>query len=159
MLRAAEAEDLQYFYRLYMHPDINPFLLYDPMSLEDFTPIFQELLVKKVLYVFMADEQAAGMCKLIPQEYRNAHMAYLGGVAIDPALGGKGYGRMMLEEVLDWARQRQLRRVELSVAVSNERAIRLYEKVGFQQEGILRKYTWFRPENRFIDEIMMSWIN
>lgn len=159
MLRPAEAEDLQYFYRLYMHPDINPFLLYDPMSLEDFTPIFQELLVKKVLYVFLADGQAAGMCKLIPQEYRNAHMAYLGGVAIDPALGGKGYGRMMLEEVLDWARQRQLRRVELSVAVSNERAIRLYEKVGFQQEGVLRKYTWFRPENQFIDEIMMSWIN
>lgn len=159
MLRPAEAEDLHYFYRLYMHPSINPYLLYDPMPLDAFTPIFEELLSKQVLYVFLVEGQAAGMCKLIPQQYRNAHMAYLGGVAIDPDFAGRGYGQQMLEEVLQWARERQLRRVELSAAVSNERAIRLYEKVGFQREGILRQYTWFRPDNRFIDEVLMSWIN
>lgn len=159
MLRPAEANDLNYFYRLYMHPDINPYLLYDPMSLEEFTPVFQDLLSKQVLYVFLVEGQPAGMCKLIQHQYRNAHMAYLGGVAIDPALAGRGYGQKMLEEVLNWARERELRRVELSTAVTNERAIRLYERVGFQREGVLRKYTWFRPENQYLDEVLMSWIN
>jgi putative acetyltransferase len=44
------------------------------------------------------------------------------------------------------------------VATENVRAIELYKKVGFETEGILRKYTYLKREQRFLDELLMSYI-
>jgi len=57
-----------------------------------------------------------------------------------------------------WVKDRRLRRIELSVAHINEKAIRLYEKTGFQKEGVLRDYCWLKSENRYMDEVMMAYI-
>jgi putative acetyltransferase len=62
----------------------------------------------------------------------------------------------MLEEILALGRERGLLRIELSTATINERAIRLYEKMGFEKEGILRKYTYLKSEDRFLDEVLMA---
>ena len=158
MLQPATLQDAAYFYSLYMHPAINPYLLYDPMPEKDFQPVFEDLIQKGVLYIFIADGIAAGMCKIIPHAYRNAHMMYLGGVAIHPDHGGKGYGYTMMQEIIQFARDKGLRRIELSTSVENAVAIRLYERVGFAIEGRLRNYTWFKDEDRFLDEFIMSWI-
>ncbi|KIC96308.1 GNAT family N-acetyltransferase [Flavihumibacter solisilvae] len=159
MLKPAKPSDFSFFYGLYMHPEINPYLLYEQMSEESFIPIFEDLLHQKVLFVYYSDEQPAGMCKLVPQKHRNAHSFYLGGVAIHPQFSGKGHGLQMMKEILEYAKQQNCRRIELSTAAVNEKALRLYERAGFEREGLLRNYTWFRPENRYIDEILMSWLD
>jgi len=156
MLQPATENDAAYFYELYMHPAINPYLLYDPMPEEEFFPIFNELLDKKVLYVFKAGDIAAGMCKLVPQYHRNAHMLYVGGLAVHPEHQGKGYGLQLMNDIISFADQKGIIRIELSTAVGNSAAIRLYERAGFVIEGRLRNYTWFKNENRYIDEFIMS---
>ena len=156
MLRPATAADADFFYGLYFHPQINPFLLYEMMPRVEFQPIFENLLHQAVLYVFHNDDANIGMLKLIPHTYRASHVAYLGGVAIHPDFGGHGYGEQMLREMLAMAVARGVLRVELSVGVANAAAIRLYEKVGFQTEGILRRYNYLKSEGRFIDEQLMS---
>lgn len=158
MLKPATSEDLDFFYELYMHPTVNPYLLYEYMDLDAFIPIFHDLLQKQVLYVFLVDGRPTGMCKIVPQFHRNAHMLYLGGVAIHPAFSGKGFGLMMMQEIIAYARSAKIRRIELSTATTNTVAIRLYERAGFVIEGRLRDYTWYRNEDRYIDEYMMSWI-
>lgn len=51
-----------------------------------------------------------------------------------------GIGSLLLGQAISWARQNELvRRIELAVFVENERAIHLYRKFGFEQEGRLRK--------------------
>ncbi|MGM0443798.1 MAG: N-acetyltransferase family protein [Fibrobacterota bacterium] len=50
----------------------------------------------------------------------------------------QGIGRALMEEVISWARQEQLHRIELSVITDNRSAVRVYERVGFQAEGIKR---------------------
>jgi putative acetyltransferase len=97
------------------------------------------------------------MFKLIPLTYRTSHIAYLGGLAVHPVFAGKGYGLAMLKEILAYAKQLGFLRVELSVASVNDKAIYLYEKAGFVKEGVLRKYTYLKSENRFLDEVMMAW--
>lgn len=154
--RPATAEDFEFMYSLYFHPDINPFLLYDHMDRPNFVPIFNALLEQKVLYIFEYEGQAAGMFKLIPLAHRTAHIAYVGGVAMSPAYAGRGLGKLMMHEIIGLAQTMGLRRLELSTATTNERAIRLYTSVGFEREGVLRKYSWLRPENEFLDEVMMS---
>ena len=156
MTRRALPSDFDYFYYLYFHPAIQPYLLYESMTKAAFQPVFDDLQAKNLIYVFEHEGQPAGMFKLIPLTYRTDHIAYLGGVAIDPACMGKGLGQVMMKEILDLGRERGLLRIELSTATINERAIRLYEKLGFEKEGILRKYTYLKSEDRFLDEVLMA---
>lgn len=156
MIRTATKEDFEFIFGLYMHADINPYLLYELMPRDDFRPIFEQLLLTGVLFIFSADGVDSGMFKLIRLQHRTAHIAYLGGVAIAPDMAGKGLGATMFREILGLAREKQIKRVELSVATHNHRAIQLYQKLGFEREGILRQYTYLRQEDRYIDEQLMA---
>jgi RimJ/RimL family protein N-acetyltransferase len=52
---------------------------------------------------------------------------------------GRGIGSALLSEVLRWAPTVGLSRLELYVMNNNERAIRLYERLGFEVEGHRRR--------------------
>jgi RimJ/RimL family protein N-acetyltransferase len=156
MNRLAGASDFHFIYHLYMHPAINPWLLYELMDEGDFRPIFNELVEKKCLFVYENDETRIGMFKLVPQKFRNSHIIYMGGIGIHPDHWGKGYGSMMLNEIISITKAMGYIRVELTVANINTQAIRTYEKAGFTNEGTLKKYTYLRSEDRYIDEQVMA---
>jgi RimJ/RimL family protein N-acetyltransferase len=59
----------------------------------------------------------------------------------DSANWGKGYGNEATRLALGFAfNELNLHRVQLTVFDYNSRAIHLYEKLGFQQEGIYREF-------------------
>jgi protein-tyrosine-phosphatase/RimJ/RimL family protein N-acetyltransferase len=157
-LQSATINDFNFFYSLYMHPQINPYLLYEMMDEQSFKPIFEDLLQEKILYKFTNDNEGVGMCKLILHKYRDGHKLYVGGVAIDTKQTGKNYGYKMLQDIIAFAKENNRSRIELSVSVENKKAIALYEKCGFKIEGTLKNYTHLISENRFIDEYMMALI-
>jgi L-phenylalanine/L-methionine N-acetyltransferase len=156
MVRQAQSEDFDFIQSLYFHPHINPFLLYEMDEKAQFPTIFDNLMSNNSLYIFEKEGQKAGMFKFILLAHRNSHMAYLGGVAMHPDFAGQGLGYLMMSEIVDLGRKKGLRRIELSTATTNHKAMYLYEKVGFQKEGILRDYTHLKSENRFLDEVLMS---
>lgn len=156
MLRKANANDLEFIFGLYMHPQINPWLLYADMDIDSFERIYKDLLEKDVKYVYEHESEPMGMCKIVPLTYRTSHIVYLGGVGMHPGFSGKGHGAKMLREIIDMCRTAGYKRIELSVSVENERAIKLYEKVGFEKEGTLRNYSYLEFEDRYVDEIMMA---
>ena len=158
MLRLATNTDFDFVYELYMHQQINPFLLYEQMEANDFKPVFEDLTNREILFVFEDDGVPTGMCKLVPQLYRNSHIVYLGGIAVHPFFAGKGEGIKMMNDIIGFAKQNDFLRIELSVASVNEKAIRLYEKAGFVKEGVLRKFTYLKSENKFLDEVMMAYL-
>ncbi|MET9632706.1 GNAT family protein [Lentzea sp. NPDC006480] len=68
---------------------------------------------------------------------------------------GQGYGTAAIEHVLDYAfNERGLHRVDLEVYEFNERAIHVYKKCGFREEGRLRDALLWDGE--FHDAIVMS---
>lgn len=156
MLDKVKATDFSYIYQLYMHPDVNPYLLYEMMDEIVFKPIFDNLLENQVLYLYKEGAETIGMCKLIEQKYRNEHIVYLGGLAIHPDYFGKGFGKKIMLEIIHLCKNKGFLRIELSVAVHNKKAIQLYESVGFIKEGVLKKYTYLKSKNEFIDEVLMS---
>lgn len=158
MIKPATAQDFDFFYYLYFHPEINPYLLYEMMDKASFQPIFNDLLDKKVLFIYHQEGYDVGMFKLIPLTYRSSHIAYLGGVAIHPDFNGKGYGVKMMQAIVDYGQSLGLKRIELSVAAINDKAAHVYEKVGFEKEGVLRNYTYLKNENKYLDEILMSYL-
>jgi L-phenylalanine/L-methionine N-acetyltransferase len=158
MIRKAQLSDFNFIYSLYFHPLINPYLLYEQMDKKSFRPIFKDLIKNDILFIFSEDGQDVGMFKLAPLKHRTAHIAYLGGVGIHPRFAGKGHGTQMMQEIIDFGKTLGLLRIELSTATINEKAIHLYQKVGFQREGVLRKYTYLKSEGRFLDEVLMSYL-
>ena len=159
MIRIATPTDFDFIYELYMHPQVNPYLLYEQMDRDSFRLIFNELLSKGIKYVFKENDTAIGMCKLVPYTYRSSHIVYLGGLAIHPSYAGIGYGHSIIKEIINYTKDRGFSRIELSVATGNSRAIALYEKEGFQKEGLLKKYTFLSSENKYLDEILMAFIS
>ena len=158
MIRIAAKEDFDFIYELYMHQQINPFLLYEQTDTKSFLPIYNDLVTKEVLYVYEDEGLPTGMCKLQPLQQRNSHIVYLGGVAIHPFFAGKGEGLKMMREIINYVKEKGFLRIELSVASINEKAIRLYEKAGFVKEGLLKRFTYLKSENKYLDEVMMAYL-
>jgi RimJ/RimL family protein N-acetyltransferase len=67
----------------------------------------------------------------------------------------RGIGRALLEAAVDWARAREVRKLELHVFPHNAGAIELYERFGFEREGF-RKEHYRRPDG-FVDAILMAY--
>lgn len=69
---------------------------------------------------------------------RLAHRAEFG-VGVLQEFWGYGIGRSLLQEVVRWADREGLEKLNLQVLETNHKAIRLYESLGFEVEGILRR--------------------
>ena len=61
-------------------------------------------------------------------------------LAVDEGARGRGIGARLVRLFEERFRARAIRRINLEVRVSNETAIRLYEKLGFEKRKILPKY-------------------
>jgi len=85
---------------------------------------------------------------------RRQHVAELG-MSVRDDWQGRGIGTALLKAALDLADGwLQLRRVQLSVYVDNETAIRLYRTHGFEVEGTQRQMA-FRDGN-YVDAFLMA---
>lgn len=67
------------------------------------------------------------------------------GMAVARGWRGRGVGSALLSAAIDWARERGLHKLSLSVFVHNTAAIALYRKFGFVEEG--RRVKHFRRAN------------
>lgn len=61
------------------------------------------------------------------------------GVCVAKAYWGHQIGRSLLERSIGWADQSGIKRITLFVLEANTSAIKLYQSLGFEIEGILRK--------------------
>lgn len=85
---------------------------------------------------------------------RKKHVCSLG-ISIAQKYQGRGVGRTLMNSCLDFADHwANYARVELTVHADNTRAIKLYESLGFQQEGRLRDFS-FR-EGGYVDALFMG---
>lgn len=105
--------------------------------------------------VALIDGKVIGLAGLHPEaNRRRAHAASIG-MAVHDAFAGRGAGRALMAALVDQAdRWLGYRRLELTVFSDNDRAIALYEKFGFEREGVLRGYG-FR-DGAYVDAITMA---
>ncbi|WP_158864501.1 GNAT family N-acetyltransferase [Leifsonia sp. AG29] len=67
---------------------------------------------------------------------------HLDDVVVDREFRGQGIARLLLEAVIDLARKRGLRTLDLTSRPSRASAIRLYESVGFERrDSMLLRYS------------------
>jgi ribosomal protein S18 acetylase RimI-like enzyme len=102
------------------------------------------------------DGRVAGYIRLRPptQLPENAHVLQVQGLAVDPSARRRGIAAALLSAAERHARERGARKLSLRVLGSNEPAIRLYEKLGFQREGVLREE--FCINGAYVDDVIMA---
>ena len=61
-------------------------------------------------------------------------------IEIFPPFRGKGWGKLLLEEILKKLKREGVERLLLEVSQKNNIALRLYEKVGFKKVGRRKSY-------------------
>jgi RimJ/RimL family protein N-acetyltransferase len=145
-LRAAERSDIPTFVRWFTDRRTTATLLMSsPMGLASEERWFDRMLDAhgKESWSFVIcrreDDRAVGGIDLHDVNLRNGSASL--GIAIgDPDDTGRGYGGDAIRALLGFGfGQLRLERIELDVYDFNERARRVYERVGFQHEGTLRR--------------------
>lgn len=90
-------------------------------------------------------------------QFRLSHVGEVG-ISILQEYWGMGLGTLMLEEIINWVKEMGvLFRLELDVQVRNERAVHLYQKMGFQIDAVMLRGA--RTDlGEFLDVYKMSYL-
>ena len=100
------------------------------------------------------DQSVVGWCDIVPDVRESARRCARLGMGVDPDYRGRGIGSQLLEAALAAARERGLERIELQVLESNQVAVRLYKRFGFQQDGLLKNAR--KLDGQYENKIAMS---
>jgi RimJ/RimL family protein N-acetyltransferase len=107
--------------------------------------------------VFVAEDEGRIVGRLSiarDQHPASRHVADLG-LMVAMSHRRQGIGTMLLETALDWARESDVRKLELHVFPHNDAAIKLYEKFGFVKEGYRRAH--YKRGSHYVDAILMAY--
>jgi len=157
-LRAIERSDIPTFVRWLNDPEvIKNLLLYLPISQAQEEQWFEDYLQDTNRHIFGIETLEGKLIGNVALERVNwkDRCAELGIVIGEKDHWNKGYGTEAVRTLLGFAfREMNLHRVSLRVFDDNVRAIRCYEKCGFQQEGCLREAEF--SNGRYRDELVMG---
>ena len=156
MRRLATPQDIEAVFSIYMHEKVVPFLGYDPMPLDEFRPIYRELVESRSFFIYEADGRVAGFYRATRYPGRVSHVACFGTLAVDPSLHGKGIAHAMVSDGIARLVAEGVKRIELYVESDNAQGLRFYEKLGFEREGTLRKFYKRAGEADYIDDHLLA---
>jgi RimJ/RimL family protein N-acetyltransferase len=107
-----------------------------------------------VVLVADAEGELAGYVEASGGTFRrNKHTAYVV-IGVRRSHAGLGIGGRLLGELDSWAHAAGVLRLELTVMTTNERAVGLYCKLGYQIEGTRRAA--LRIDDELVDEYWMA---
>ncbi len=127
----------------------------DGFSLEQTRAFIRHIVENSLPQVLaLSKDRVIGFCDILPNPAKGfTHVGRLGmGVRIE--WRRQGIGRRMLEACIGLARAAYLEKVELEVFSDNLPAIRLYESLGFVQEGVKVRGRSF--EGKYQDVTLMA---
>jgi RimJ/RimL family protein N-acetyltransferase len=107
------------------------------------------------VFVAEADGVIVGRLSLARDSHpASPHVADLG-LMVASGYRRRGIGRALLDQAVAWARDVGVDKLELHVFPHNEPAIRLYERFGFEQEGVRRRH--YRRGRDLVDAVLMAY--
>lgn len=160
-MRAATGEDaaavVAFFQQLYAE---TRFMLYEPgeavPTVEEQAQRIQRAIATNsgTMLLCEADQQLIGACYGMRGSAKRSHHSLYVVLGVLQAWNGQGVGRLLMQQLEHWAREHQIHRMELMVHADNQRAIGLYEKLGYQREGLTAHSLYI--EGRYVDELSMA---
>jgi len=109
---------------------------------------------KNACYIAVTENKIIGYIIAVREKFiRTRHVATVV-IGILEEYCNKGIGYLLFQEIINFASENNVKRLELTVITENERAINLYKKLGFEIEGT-RKNSTFK-DGKYYDEFYMA---
>lgn len=132
---------MEYIFREMVTSDIEAVYIIEcrsfstPWSIESF---HKEINENKLAHYYVVEEAGkiiayGGMWVIIDE-------SHVTNIAVLPEYRGKGIGNILVENMIEAARLMDVFNMTLEVRVTNESAIKLYEKHGFERSGVRPNY-------------------
>ncbi|MCK5016887.1 MAG: GNAT family N-acetyltransferase [Candidatus Peribacteraceae bacterium] len=155
-------DDIDYIMTWINHPEVTQYFagLNNDISREDEAKYLQALITSdkdEVYSIFSDSKEYLGQIS-INRIYR--HPDGVGGegrlfVVIKPGFNGRSYAQEAISKILKIAfTELDLNRVHLIVRQDSFKALHLYHKCGFRQEGVLQQK--YRLDREYLDMILMA---
>lgn len=90
-------------------------------------------------FLAMDGDTACGLVRATPDD-QSAAVAWVESMWVAPSHRKQGVGRLLVNQIVVWARAKGLRTLKLSVTSNNEPAIRFYRGLGFIPTGQTEPY-------------------
>ncbi|HZW82699.1 MAG TPA: GNAT family N-acetyltransferase [Candidatus Deferrimicrobium sp.] len=109
---------------------------------------------KNAYIVATMDSQIIGFILLVRGNLKSTkHLADFG-MSILPAYREQGIGTMLVEEAINWAEHWKVEKLYCCTFHTNQRAIKLYEKLGFSREGTRVKQ--YKINGEYVDQLLFG---
>ena len=141
-LRALEREDLRYIHQLNNDNRIMSYWFEEPYeSYVELEQLFDKHIHNQSerRFIIMDGANIAGLVELVEIDliHRNAEFQ----IIIDPSAQGKGFALTSTMLAIDYAfKILNLHKLYLFVEKDNKKAIHIYEKAGFEHEGVFKEH-------------------
>ena len=161
LLRSLEMDDLGSLIKIHNNQEIKKSAMYHPFPVSSF--LDQKWLEKRLcdmsnksVYFAIEEKKTSnfiGFVSLTNINWINRNCDF--GIIINTESQGKGFGKEVTGMILNYAFETlNLHKVCLQVIETNDRAIKLYENLGFVKEGELVEQ--YFTDNRYYNAILMG---
>lgn len=158
MIRKAVPEDAEQLAILMKHVEESGLMLFEPGERKTTPEQLQQRLFsmgqESIVFVAEEHQQLTGYLFAIGEKIqRKQHSVYIA-MGVSRRERGNGIGFQLFEAMEKWAKDKKLRRIELTVLEHNHAAVALYKKRGFIVEGLKKES--IRIDGSYMNEWFMS---
>ncbi|MBW9155280.1 GNAT family N-acetyltransferase [Clostridium tagluense] len=123
---------------------------------EDFEKlIYEDSIAEKNLFLVAEVEgEIVGFTRCVGNKLSRFRHKSEFGICISKAYWSHGIGKVLLEKILMWADTVKIEKISLTVVQTNTKAIQLYKRYGFVEEGLLIKDRIHKDGNYYNTVIM-----
>ena len=125
----------------------------DPWSENAFRTCITE---KSEVTDLFALEASGAVCGFAVFDRTLGNEAELHNIAVAPEMRGKGLSHLLMDAVIGSAQKNNVERIMLEVRASNDAAIALYAKYGFEKVGLRPGYYRHPTENAILMDLLLS---
>lgn len=155
-----EEEDIAFLRDGINHPDVRVDVgNHEPQNLDDEREFFEEVICggDSIHLLICADGEPMGVVGVDPQENKPERVGRLG-IWLHPDYHGQGYGTEALELFVDYVfDQLNYHKLYARAHEDNTASQRLFEKVGFEQEGRFRDHAYL--DGSYVDLLYYGLVN
>lgn len=108
------------------------------------------------MWFAVIDQEPVGLIGLLRKEHRaSKHCGYIFGLWVKPAFRDRGIAKNLIKKLQDLAPSLGLRKISLLVSRTQPAARNLYEKMGFEEIGLLKEN--LLKNGQYFDQYLMEW--
>jgi RimJ/RimL family protein N-acetyltransferase len=158
-LRAPEPGDESVHAQTVNHPALREHLFYAlPQSAQQYQEAIKKWMEDNHSIIFTIctsdPDKPIGLCAFFRIDWIGRMATYYIAIA-DPENWSRGFGKEVTRLMVHYGfNTLNLNRIQLHVACNNNRAIKVYKQIGFQEEGTLRQAMYYN--NKYVDFFLMS---